>query len=425
MATVERPASKAVWAGAVASILLWSNAALAGGLELLPGGTRSVGRGGAVMLRADDPMTLLHNPAGLARIRDQQLMLEIDVPLHDMCMDPYGYYGWGVYEAGDSEFGNSGTDDDYTHDPLDKVCNSAAVTPIPQFAWAGRFGDDIGIGFGFVAPTLVGGMQFGGRDGTISAQDASGATVPRPTPTRYQMIRQQVLFGLNPTLGIGYRVLPSVRLGVALQVLMVKARSWVMQSVGGGTAPEDAIMVELTAADYFIPALTFGAHVTPWAGFDVGAVFRWSDGFDGTGDVAYETNTYQVGSTSGPVPFANDPIELSTVKVGLPWVLTGGVRYAGLLHDGAAAEAAGTYDPMANELWDVELDATYTLNERAGHNGAAVGEDIRVGFRQADGMIELQEVAQEMVEQFDVDRHFKDTIAVRVGGSWAFLPRTV
>jgi hypothetical protein len=183
------------------------------------------------------------------------------------------------------------------------------------------------------------------------------------------------------------------------------------------------MLVELTAQDYFIPAVTFGVHATPWAGFDVGAVFRWSDRFNGSGEVSYETNTYQVGSTSGPVPFANDPIELEIVKVGLPHVLTGGVRYAGLLHDGAEAEAAGTYDPMAHELWDIELDATYTLNKRAGRNAAKVGEDIRVGFRQADGMIDLREVAEDMVEQFDVDRHFENTLAVRLGGSWAFLPR--
>jgi hypothetical protein len=79
------------------STLALANLALAHGMELLPGGTRSVGRGGAVAARPEDPMALLHNPAGLALLSGQQIMLDVDVSIHSMCVDPYGYYGWGVY----------------------------------------------------------------------------------------------------------------------------------------------------------------------------------------------------------------------------------------------------------------------------------------------------------------------------------------
>src|SRR5690242_1678958 len=67
----------------------------AGGLELLPGGTRSVARGGAVAARPEDAMGLLHNPAGLAYLSEDNFTIDLDFALHSMCVDPYGYYGWG------------------------------------------------------------------------------------------------------------------------------------------------------------------------------------------------------------------------------------------------------------------------------------------------------------------------------------------
>lgn len=440
MSTVESPARSGVWAGvgAILALTLVPATVRAGGLELLPGGTRSVGRGGAVAARAEDPFTLLYNPAGLARLEGQRLLLNVDVPVHDMCVDLYGYYGWGVYEAGDSEFGNSASDAAYTDAPLDEVCNSARIAPVPHLAWAARLTDEIGLGFGFLAPTLIGGLQFGGDDGTVATPDGA-----RPTPTRYQLVKQEILFGLNPTLGVGYRPIPRLRFGAALQVLMARARSSVVQAGTAGTSPHADHFVELTAQDYFIPALILGVHATPIDPLDLGLAFRWSDRLDGPGEVAYRTNTYHEGATTGPFPFENPPIPLKAVQVSLPWVVTASARYAQLLPDAGDAAKGGERDPMAHERWDVELDVAYELRGRTSKSAVEAEANrlcddpnapdpttaprvpcFRIASRRADGEpLAALEVLEEDFTQLEIDRHMQDAIAVRLGGSYSLVPR--
>src|SRR5262245_25305928 len=120
----------------VLCLLFVPRAVLANGVELLPGGTQSVSRGGAVAARPENALALEHNPAGMALLSGDQLLLNIDVPIHDMCMDPYGYYGWGVYQPGESEFkdpielnnpDNPRIGATYASSPLPKVCNTGQV----------------------------------------------------------------------------------------------------------------------------------------------------------------------------------------------------------------------------------------------------------------------------------------------------------
>src|SRR5438477_8119138 len=109
--------------------------ARANGIVLLPGGSQSAARGGAVAARPEDPMTLAHDPAGMALLSGHQIMLDLDTAFHDMCVDPYGYYGWGVYQPGSSDFGDDSAvkldsrgkpivGATYATTPLPKVCNS-------------------------------------------------------------------------------------------------------------------------------------------------------------------------------------------------------------------------------------------------------------------------------------------------------------
>src|SRR5262245_61372373 len=80
--------------------------ARANGTTLMPGGAASVSRGGAVAARPEDPTAIATNPAGLAFLPDNQVIINLDTPFQRMCVDPYGYYGWGVYAEGKSEFGD-------------------------------------------------------------------------------------------------------------------------------------------------------------------------------------------------------------------------------------------------------------------------------------------------------------------------------
>jgi hypothetical protein len=390
--------------------------ARAGGLELLPGGTRSLMRAGAVGASPSDPMTLIQNPAGLALLPDNQFLLEFDVPFHTMCADLYGYYGWGLYETGNSDAGDS-RDPDYAEQPLPEVCNSAPVLPTPQFVFSVKPTKNLGIGFGFAAPTVVPGLQYGGSDGTIAGPDGWAL----PTPTRYQLIKQEVIFGLNPTLGFGYRLLKQLAAGMTLQVGMAKADTYNVQAYAAGTSPHLDQGVKVRAQDFFIPAVTMSLHARPIDGLDLMGAIRMVGDFKGSGSLTYTTNYYQNPDAPGsaPVPYTNDPIGIGDIRVGFPWMLTLGARYAGKL---PGAKDGG--DPMATERWDVEADFNVGLNARGSRNEVTVSEDVVIDSRVADGVPQTPlTVSAKSLEQFNFDRHLQNSVVGRLAGSYALVPR--
>jgi hypothetical protein len=414
---------RALWFSVVVG-LVPSSIAHAGGLELLPGGTQSVGRGGATVARPANPETVLQNPAGLTELSGDQLMLDFDTAFHDMCFSPYGYYGWGVYlpdarsgvavqDARRSEFGDP-AGNAYSSRHLDKVCNSAKVAPVPNMSFAYHLTDRLSLGFGFVAPVLVAGSQYGGKDGTIAA--GGGA---RPTPTRYQLINSELLFGLSGVAGLAYKIIPQISVGVGMQLASGSAKSNAVMARTAGTSPADDMFVTVSGHDYFVPSISFSVLAKPVSRVTLSGVFTWSDGLHGSGDVTFTTNTYHQGASGNEfVPLKNDPINLRSIDVELPWTATFGARYAQPL------PGARTSDPLDAEIWDVEADATYSFLPHAGRdNRLDVGEEIVLEVARANGMPqEPLRVKQEDIEQFTVDSHQKNSVALRLGGSYNILP---
>ncbi len=420
------------------------------------GGTRALARGGAVTARAEDPLVLNFNPAGLAAVENRVALLSLDVPFYTACVEPTGYYGWGVYDPGVSEFGDSGQvaadpsgnalPGQYATERLHAVCNSARPVPIPQLAIAWRVSDAVGVGFGFVGPSAIGEQQWGGSDGTISRGGRAW-----PSPTRYQLVDQRVTFAFNPTVGVGVRVAPILRLGLAFQWLGLGIESTQVQAQGAGTSPHNDMLVTARASDYFIPALAVSAHATPIEPLDLVVAFQWRDSFDGTGEAVYRTNTYHQGAAPG-VPYTNAPLDLSRVHQPLPWTLTVGARWAEALEPrGRAPTLADPDDPLGTELWDVELDVSYQFNARFSKttvavedscdtdaSGARILEDPtgnlhrgcqRIEFRSTDASGNLVrdqiDVPAEGLNEFSFDRHLKDQVVVRLGGSYAIVPRAL
>ncbi len=373
-------------------------------------------------------MVLLNDPAGLAYLHGNQILFDVNVEYHSMCVKPYGYYGWGAYGNASSEFGDPLKVDNPTHPtigatyattPLPQVCNSAPETPVPQLAWAGRITKRLAIGFGQLAPVVVGGLQYGGADGTI--QTPYG---PRPTPTRYSLVKQDATFALSPVIGAAYRFLDQLSAGLSLQILMVKAEATEVQNEVSGTQPSTDWLAHLTAQDYFIPSVTFSVHAKPIRALDLVATFHYTDNFRGSGQVTYETNTFHRGATSGPVPYVNAPIALDQVTVGQPWQLTTAIRYAGMLPGDPPAPSAdrpAAGDPMDTELWDAEVDVGYTLNGLA-RDSVNVGHDVTVKTETANGTI--GSVTTSGLPEFQIDPHGETSYSIRVGGSYSIVPRT-
>ena len=406
--------------------------ARANGLELLPGGTQSVSRGGAVAARPENGMALEQNPAGLALLPGGMFTLNVDYAMQDMCEDPYGYYGWGTYQVGASEFAadplklegstHPEIDATYATTRLPRVCNSGRSVPVPNIAWVFKLGRDLALSAGFVAPTVVTGLQFGGADGTISVK-VGDQVRGFPTPTRYQLIRQEVKFALVPSAGFGYRLLSWLQVGAMLQVGMLRAESRAIVNGASGTQPSTDWLTDLDAHDYFVPSVTASVNATPLPQLDLMAAFRWVDNFDGSGTVTYTTNTFHEGATSGPIPFKNDAIKLDQVEVKAPWTLTVGARYAGLLADADSAERRGPGDPMDRELWDIEVDSAYNFNRRASESAVRAGEDVTLISREVGGGGDTQ--SYQDLETIRLDHHGRDSIVVRLGGSFSVVPRRV
>jgi len=389
-------------------------------------------------------MAMIQDPAGLAFLPGDQIMLDIDVSQFDMCVDLYGYYGWGVYENGSSRFGDqldvelddSGTPvigATYATTPLPEVCNSAPLLPIPQIAWVGQLTDRLALGIGIVNPSVVAGMRWGGEDGTIDPSgydDLPAAARSRgalPTPTRYQLIDQKVE-AFSASAAVGYRLLPQLAVGANLNIVVLRAKSRAIQNATSGTQPSHDWLAELEAEDFFLPSITASVHTRPLRGLDLTGTFRWVDSFNGTGKAKYTTNTYQSATDatgSDPVPFENDAVKLKDIEIGLPWAMTVGVRYAGLAAGVKGLEIDEKIDPLANELWDVEFDATFNFNARSSESSARADEDITIITRRADGTGSAQTVTQQDVQDVTIDRHLEDAIALRLGGSYSISPEHV
>jgi long-subunit fatty acid transport protein len=202
--------------------------ASAGGLFYAGSGTKPLGRGAAFMVRADDPMALLYNPAALADLEGAQLLANFNLALLDACLDPAGTAdetngptdtmitgtddengdtrvseldGWkrdqGTY--GQSYGASNAADADVTRfgvipagspsslrrswlgTTMPKVCNDTGLLPIPNLVFTqqlfkepkaqrrtGKHG--LTLALGFVAPGAVAKTTWGNEDGTVRAK---------------------------------------------------------------------------------------------------------------------------------------------------------------------------------------------------------------------------------------------------------------
>jgi hypothetical protein len=398
----------------------------ADGETLMPGGATAIARGGATVANPSDAMTLLNNPAGMTALRDHQGYYGLDLAVDAICVHPYGYYGWGVVlpdtrpgsppnlDVRRSEFGDPASSA-YGRRQLDSVCNSGSIASLPQLAVTLRLSDKFTVGVGLVAPVLVAGSQWGGKDGTIAL--AGGGE--RPTPTRYALVRQDVKFAFDPSVGAAYRALPWLSFGLTLQVQMAALDNYQVMALRAGSSPATDMMTKLHASDYFVPALTFGVYATPWAHWRFAGTFNWSDGFNGSGDLTFTTNYYHSGAIDDEfVPLANEPVKVKHIRVPVPWTATVAIRYVQ-----PSADAANSGDPLRDERWDVELDASLIGSGQVPLTTAEISNDFSLNFRRANGDPQQPlDVKKGNLSQLTVDRHGLDVLVLRLGGSWNIMP---
>jgi hypothetical protein len=418
--------------------LAWVGKAAAGGLEYTGPGTQALGRGGAVAARADDPMVLTYNPAGLAELRGGQIMISGNVALMHACVDPIGYYGWGAYEGGapsrfnDPHTGesltlnlgstNSGPEGAYYTGRLDTVCMKQGITPIPQLAFTARLSEDLGIGFGMMFPTVTSTGSWGGTNGVIhSAVDGS----LRPSPVRYMMLQNGTI-GMFPTVGLGYRLAKWLRLGATFEWGVIHVDNTNMAAVSAGTTPAADILARVQATDWFIPAFTTSLHIVPTDAIDIVAAFHYQADLDAPGTIKLTTGVFD--------PTKNVHTTTNTVvgvQQKMPWKLRGGFRYADRLaprpNGDGSGEARGlhgerVHDPLEDERWDIELDAEYQMNARNQDQYIRYTPMQQVEFEALDGTISSARFPDVTRSYTRIPKRWKDQVSLRLGGTYNILP---
>ena len=356
----------------IAAQALLTNEAHAGGFELSGVGTRGMGRAGANAASVDDSLALALNPALLADI-DTQVTLNAHLVVWDACVQRSGTYGnpdgtgmSGDYAGGASIFGDdgNGTPSPYAGTAFPRVCNSGAPQIVPQIMANVRLTEDVGIGFGIIAPNGVGSARFGGDDGTVTANG-----MRLPTPTRYMVAAEDLLL-FFPSIGVGYRPFDWLSVGLTLQwgVGIISFTNYVNPGSGAsipGTISEDPssdIRARFNVTDAFVPAGILSLHFTPHDNLDIMVSGRISDSIGGvvqaTGDINVTTGVYGTGSDLSYVP-TQSTISGASLQAGQPFQFTLGARYADRVRPRRDVNGHRHADSLHDENWDIELNLVY------------------------------------------------------------------
>ena len=276
------------------AILGASSGAAAGGYEFPGDGARAIGRGGAFAARADDPMAVVVNPAGLAAMPGTQIWASAHLSSAKDCFTrnqpgvaadgrtetaPRWPAGWGRDASGDRIA--------YT-----EVCNdkSRRLTAIPSLGITWRVSRRVGMGFAIIPPNSQLGQRWGSNPYTVTTANgservyrgyvdapagASGAgsnpLVPLdngqsllPSSTRFQLVERTVI-AAYPTLAVGAKPFRWMQIGAALGWGVADVRFVTnIRNLVPGEDPnvlEGQVVVE--GRDYFAPRLVASVHFIP------------------------------------------------------------------------------------------------------------------------------------------------------------------
>ncbi len=412
--------------------------------ELPDNGSEQMGRGGAWVARASDPLATFYNPAGLAG-QASRVTVQTNLVFHDTCFSR-------VKAAGDTTFGSSdtllGPDGRYP-----KVCNQDDLAVAPQIGATLRVSDRLGLGLLFATPSAA-----GERTWPEFTNDAQGN--PQPAPSRYLLLKQSGIVAF-PTIGVGYEVVPSLRLGASFSwgFARLKLASAVPAVNTDSANATNDVRANVQVKDLFVPGVTLGSIWSATSELELAGWFRWSDAIRARGDTGTAANYFDSrnarGDASG-VRYADSVFEdcgtgLSTTvcgsgnntrvvlripmeaKLGLRWhkPLARTPRWYGADTEGtypranpspppASGIAAGSKaarDPMRDDAFDLEADLTWANNSsleaiEIRHPGDATGR----------GLLPSAVQGGELPPNADQVRRFRDVLGVRVGGDYNVLP---
>lgn len=390
----------------VASLVLAATEARASNVTEFPdNGSEQMGRGGAWVARASDPLATFFNPAGLAG-QDARVTVQANINLHSTCFAR-------VKAAGDTSTEPlAGPDGKFP-----EVCNDGQASPNPQVAATYRLTETIGLGFALVGPSAAGDSTW---PDFVNGQAA---------PNRFLLARRHGIL-VFPSLGVGAEVARGLRFGASFQwgIADLKLATATVALNADGGNPTGDVRANIQLKDYFIPGFTLGAIYSPHERVDIGAWYRFSDAMRASGDVGTATNYYTAANARGDASrvIYGDTIfedcgtglpikdcgagDNAKIKFPIPMEAKLGVRYHHPRPDGQMRK--GHRDPLADDVFDVEADLTWA------NNSAIDSIEVRFpGDGQGNGILPVSGIpGGTLPEKADQRRAYRDVFGVRLGG---------
>lgn len=443
------------------AVMLVPGAAFATGVSEFPdNGSEQMGRGGAWIARASDPLATMFNPAGLAG-QPSRVTLQNNTIFEHTCFTR-------VKAASDT-----------TNDPLvgadgtyPRTCNDISPTINPQLGATIKLTERLGLGL------LVTGPSAGGEK-TFPDFVKDGAGQDQAAPNRYLLIQQKGII-LFPTIGVGYEILDNLRIGASFSWGFARlnlSSATVSLNADSTTPAGNDTRATLQVKDYFVPAFTLGSIWSATPNIDIAAWYKWSDAIRASGDADTAAAFYtrqnaggndkdvRYGSTAfddcgtgvaadiakkpcaggdnakltfvipmeaklgfryhKPRPFVPKPrpapVALPTTGDGTEMVAPTPAQEEAQLQDEEKEfrrKQQRTRDPLATDIFDIEANLTWANNSAL--------DDIRIRFpgdASGKGTLPVAGVAGgELPPNADQKRAYKDVVGLRVGGDYNILP---
>ena len=351
----------------------------AGGFEVPANGTEALGRAGAFVAKADSPLAIEYNVAGLAQQRGTRVVFD-----NNLYLSRYAFQ-----RAGSDGFG-----------PYPEVADQSGAFYAPWFALSTDFGyfDRVTFAVGVFGPSSVGHRTY-----PLFMSGMDGST--RPGAGRYDVLSTDLLI-FFPTAAVAFRPHPIVDIGIAVQqataMFSLASATYVPTSVpiypdsaacskqSDAPACDSITRIEVKSYDNF--ALLFGLLLHPGENTHIGLSVRSAVNLglrpvEAKGTVSAAEPAALVGSALG----ADRMDGLFTTT--LPWMFRLGLRRA--------------FGSPARESGDIELDAVY---EAWSWNG---GSDNHLTLLNPPPLVN-----RGMPLTLRLPHNYHDVLSLRLGGAY-------
>jgi long-chain fatty acid transport protein len=403
-----------------AVVLLLASPAWAGGFEHPDNGTVALGRGGAFTARASDGSAFHYNPAALAGQRGTNLMLLANFTDLHSCFTRSGEYPGGSGVPAGTTYAEAGPMCDF-HGLFDGLG--------PMLTFSTDLGNPklpvFGIGFWGPSSLLETGYSQDGEDvanPAIVTFQQGDRTRAAWAPNRFDLVdnRLEVIY-IAPT--VAYQVTPALRLGAQFQWMYAKFEFTNYGVLSLADPAGQSARNHLVVSDIFTPAFQLGVQYQLGRNIQLGALFRYVSSFDADGDLEVAAvdidrtdpaNPHELDLGKDTVSAALSVNQASSLRLAARFLLPRGPGPLERVTDEVGEPRA--WDPLVDEVFDVELD--YVFESNSGIGEFTIESHDRIELADENGDVFL---ASDPVGKYGLPHRYKDTHSFRLGGDWNIL----